>query len=191
MASYNWSGEIAAYLKLGADATSERGALLAAIGDSVQAAVERYIGRTLERTTYTEVYDGHDRATLFLRNAPVASVTSLSVNGATVTVGSLSAPAYPPATVVIKGGNSLMYTDGNVFTAGTANVIVTYVAGFDVMPPDIRQAVVTWSALIFKDRDRAGLGAEGVGGQSTSFVREMPPFVRDVLTKWQRWGKPC
>lgn len=191
MASHNWSSEIAQYLKLGADATSERGTLLAAIGGSVQAACERFMGRALELATYTEAYDGNDKSTIFLRHAPVKSVTTLTVNGAAVTVGSLTAPTYPQATVIIIPSGGLRYTDGNYFPAGVGNVIVTYVAGFDTMPEDIRQAVVSWSALLFKDRDRSGLSSEGVGGQSTSFTRDMPPFVRDVLVKWQRWGRPC
>ena len=113
------------------------------------------------------------------------------VNGATVTVGDVTAPTYPPATVVITGGNALRYTDGNVFPLGSANVIVTYDAGFEIPPPDLVQAGVSWIALLFKDRDRAGLGSEGGGGQSTAFTREMPPFVKSVLSKWVRWGKPC
>jgi hypothetical protein len=190
MASINWAGEIAEYLKLGADATTTRGALLASLGDAVQGAMERYMGRTLSVMTHMEVYDGNDHSMLFLRNDPVLSVSSLSVNGAAVTVGSLIAPTYPPATVVIYG-SGLRYTTGNVFPAGFSNVRVTYSAGFDVPPPDIVQAGVSWAAVLFKDRDRAGLASQGAGGQTTSFTREMPPFVKTVLDKWVRWGKPC
>ncbi len=190
MASINWAGELAEYLKLGPDATAARGTLLASLGDAVQAAMERYMGRTLGVMTYTEFYDGNGRPVLYLRNDPVTAVSSLTVNGVAIVVGDPLVPTYPPADVVIHGAG-LRLTTGGVFPCGYANVIVTYTAGFAVPPPDIVQAGVSWAAVIFKDRDRAGLSSEGASGQSTSFTREMPPFVRTVLDKWVRWGKPC
>lgn len=190
MASIDWSGKLAQYLKLGADATAQRGDLLASLGDAVQGAMERYMGRTLGVMTYSEVYDGNDKPILFLRNDPIVSVSSLTINGASVTVGDPLAPTYPPADVVIRGAG-LYRTTGCVFPAGYSNVIVSYSAGFAVPPAEIIQAGVSWAAVLFKDRDRAGLASEGAGGQSTSFVREMPPFVKTVLDKWVRWGKPC
>lgn len=190
MASIDWNGELVRYLKIGASPGAELGALFASLGGAVQGAMERYIGRHLDVQTHTEVYDGHGRSMLYLRNDPVVSVSSLVINGATVTVGDPLAPIYPPAEVVIHGAG-LRYTTGNVFPAGYANISVTYRAGFDVPPDDIVQAGVSWAAVLFKDRDRAGLASEGAGGQSTSFTRDMPPFVKTTLDKWVRWAKPC
>lgn len=190
MASIDWASAIAQYLKLGPDATAARGGLLAALGDSVQSQIEQRIGRPLSAAEATEVYDGDDKTVLILRRDPVLSVTSLYVNGAAVTVGALGATTYPPAAVIIRG-QSLRYTNGSVFTAGYGNVIVTYTAGFNVPPPDLVQAGVIWAGMLFKDRDRLGLNSEGAGGQSTSFTREMPPFVVEACDKWTRWGLPC
>lgn len=190
MASIDWAGKAAQYLHLGSDATATRGDLLAALGDAVQNAIENRICRTLDVRSYVEAYDGNGKAWLPLRWDPVQSVSTLTVNGSAVTVGSLTAPTYPPAACVVQNRDSLILTDGSVFPLGFANVIATYSAGFDVPPADLVQAGVSWIALLFKDRDRSGLSSENAGGQTNSFTHEMPPFVEAAVSRWVRWGRP-
>lgn len=190
MASIDWNAELVRYLKIGAAPGSELGALFASLGSAVQSAIEQYIGRKLEAVTYTETYDGKGKPLLFLRHDPVISVSALSVNGNVVVVGNPLVPTYPPADVVIYG-SGIRYTTGNVFTPGFSNIIVTYTAGFAIPPDDIVQAGVSWAAVLFKDRDRSGIASEAAGGQTTTFTRDMPPFVKTALARWVRWDQPC
>lgn len=189
MASIDWNAELVRYLKIGASPGSELGTLFASLGGAVQGAMERYIGRHLDVQTHAETYDGNGRSMLYLRNDPVISVSSLVINGVTYVVGDPLAPTFPPAEFVIHGAG--LRCTGGVFPAGFANISITYLAGFSIPPPDIVQAGVSWAAVLFKDRDRSGLASEGAGGQSTSFTRDMPPFVKTTLDKWVRWTKPC
>lgn len=191
MASIDWSSKIAEYLNVGADTLGSRGALLAAIGSSVQHAIETRIGRHLDVQSHTEVYDGNGHRVLFLRWDPVVSVTALTVNGATIVVPAPDTNAYPPSQIVIRDRNSLAYTDGGFFSLGYGNVVVTYSAGYAVPPDSIVQAGVLWGAAIFRDRDRVGMSSSGAAGQTTSFTRDLPKHVEQAIAAYVRWDKPC
>ena len=178
MASIDWSSRIAAYLNLGADSQGSRGELLAALGGSVQEAIEARTGRRFEAQDYTETYDGNGRRTLFLRWDPVISVTSVSVDGDALTDW-----------VARDNGVTLKY--GSVFPEGIGNVEVVYRAGWEVAPPALVQAGVYWAASLFKDRDRLGISSIGAGGQTSSYAREIPAFVEKLIAPFVRWDKPC
>jgi hypothetical protein len=187
MASGDWAARVAQYLKLGVKDTTERGELLAAIGGAVESAMERKTGLTFDKTTFRELYDGGGRDTLFLRHAPVLSVSSLSVLGSTITVGSLDGDAavWPPPACLLDGASAKLTLNGGAFPFG-ANTFVVYDAGFDVLPADLVQAGVDWAAAIFKDRDRVGLSNENVGGQSFGITHDIPKRVNDALLRWKR-----
>lgn len=178
MASIDWSSRIAAYLNLGTDTLGSRGELLAAIGASVQEAIEARTGRRFEAQDYTETYDGNGRRTLFLRWDPVISVTSVSVDSDAWTDW-----------VARDGAVTLKY--GSVFPEGVGNVEVVYRAGYATPPDALVQAGVYWAAAIFKDRDRIGISSIGAGGQNSSYAREIPPFIEKLIQPFVRWDKPC
>lgn len=187
MPSIDWAGKAAEYLHLGADATAARGTLLASLGSAVQAEIERYCNRTLDVLSYTEVYDGNGMPRIYLRHDPVVSLTSVLLDGTALTVG--AATTYPLPDVTVRGESCISRANGNVFPLGST-VVVTYDAGYAVAPPEIVQAGVSWIALLFKERDRAGLSSENVGGQTTAFDRKMPPFVELVLNNFRRGYVP-
>jgi len=189
MASIDWSTKISAYLNLGADATKERGAILASIGSGVQDAIERRIGRHLDVQMHTDVLDGTGKTVLSLPWDPVVSVTSVSVNGSSLTVSSPNTNSYPPTTIIVRDFCTLVRTDGEVFPEGVANVIVVYSAGFSVPPDAIVTAGVQWGAAIFRDRDRVGIASTGVAGQTTSFTRELPGYVERAVAAYTRWWR--
>lgn len=180
MASIDWSSQIAAYLNLGTDTLGSRGTLLAAIGSAVQAAVEARIGRRFEAQDYTETQDGNGRRTLYLRWDPIVSVTSVTIDS-----GLWASTSY-----VVRDG-SITLTNGSWFPCGVGNVVVVYRAGYETPPDALVQAVVYWSASIFKDRDRIGISSIGAGGQSSSYARDVPAFIEKLISPFIRWDKPC
>lgn len=180
MASIDWSSQIAAYLNLGSDTLGTRGALLAAIGSAVQAAVEARIGRRFEAQDYSETYDGNGRRTLYLRWDPVVSVTSVTIDS-----GLWASTSY-----VVRDG-AVTLKNGSWFPCGIGNVEIDYRAGYTTPPDALVQAVVYWSAAIFKDRDRIGISSSGAGGQSTSYTRDIPAFAEKLIAPFVRWDKPC
>ena len=53
----------------------------------VDAAIKRYVGYDVEQATYTETFDGNEQQDIFLRHVPVASITSVTEDGNTLTQG--------------------------------------------------------------------------------------------------------
>ncbi len=53
----------------------------------VDAAIKRYVGYDIEQATYTETFDGNEQQDIFLRHVPVASITTVTEDGNTLTQG--------------------------------------------------------------------------------------------------------
>lgn len=196
---YDWTGTLANALGLDPGA-SGRGAQLASVGAGMQAAIERATGRTMTPVTRTEAYDGSGRDILFLRWDPIRSVSSLSMSGSTVTVGDPAAPAYPPAQCVIAPSRGYLQLTGTpliaavpVFPRGVANIIITYVSGFDLDDDGLalKQAVVEWAKLIYKNADRVGIKSVSAGGQTISYDTDQPAFVKAAIAAHRRLVKSC
>lgn len=63
------------------DVTSEPSAPVTMLLENASGLVESFVGRDLEQATRTENYDLPDGSVLILRNAPVATLTSVTLNG--------------------------------------------------------------------------------------------------------------
>ena len=95
--------------------------------------VEREIGAPMIPRSYTDTFDGGGLTGLPLSQTPVRSLTSVTVDGAAVTVGLLTA-----------NNGVLRYLDGTTFpSTQPANVVVVYSAGeFTTCPGDVKDAVM-------------------------------------------------
>ena len=49
--------------------------------------LKRFLGYDVEQATYTETFDGNEQQDLFLRHVPIASITSVTEDGNTLTQG--------------------------------------------------------------------------------------------------------
>lgn len=186
MASIDWNGRITSYLQKTGTVPAGASEIIATLGAACQSAVERLIGRTFDNVSYTELYDGNDRRTLFLRHDPVVSISAITVDGSPVTTGYVIEPT--------KQG--IMLTDGSAFTFGTQNVGVTYTAGLTSpdtsSPPDgLLFAVTYWAAQFFRGRDRVGESSSSIGGQITQFSQDIPKDVRLMFMSYSRLVIPC
>lgn len=93
--------------------------------------VEREVGVSFVPRTHVETLSGNGGTALLLGSVPT-SLTSVTVDGATVTVGLLDATA-----------GVLRYDTGTTaFTSGVGNVVITYTAGSATCPADIKDAVM-------------------------------------------------
>lgn len=166
-------------------------ALLESLISSASAAVGAYLDRALKRATYTaEPYHVNNQQFLYLRQWPIASVTSVTLAGAVLSSGSdyflsgLDAEAgrlYKPSGWV--GGQYVRGTFPDVF-AGARDIAVTYTAGY-YLPQDplyipghassvplaisyaINRAVAERARVISSGAD--GLASLGEGGLSYSW----------------------
>ena len=125
-------GDVETFLEIDLDSTVQ-GHVTNTFIPYVDAAIKRYVGYDIETATHTEVFDGGEQQNLFLRHLPIASITSVTEDGHTLTEGNEEHYVY--------------YDNGrldriNVRWAGIKpkNVTVVYVGGYaaNAIPENIK-----------------------------------------------------
>lgn len=89
----------------------------------VDAAIKRYVGYDIEQATYTETFDGSEQKDLFLRHIPIASISSLTEDGNTLTQGN-------EADYVYYNNGRLRRVVVRWSGVKPKNISVTYVGGY-------------------------------------------------------------
>ena len=164
------------------------------------------VGRTppmlTEQTAFIEIYNGSGSDVLYLLNAPIVSVASVTVNG-------LSFPAslaYGQAGYFVQqDGKSIALRSGAVsgypfpavygynrqgykFTRGRGNVVVTYTAGYEDCPADIYLAVLKQGKVFLDKRLREDLASAMIPQAGTNAYRAwaMQPEILLMLQPYIR-----
>ncbi|ENW2348423.1 phage gp6-like head-tail connector protein [Neisseria gonorrhoeae] len=146
--------------------------------DGVSGAAEAYIGRSLLAADYVGRYDGNGKDRIVLDNYPVLSVSSVKINGADA------------------GGWEfdnwlLMRPEG--FARGLKNVEVSYRAGYERMPADIREAVMIIAVQRVNEIEGKGVRSKTLAGETVAFSTfgnsgGMPPSAFAILNEYKRKG---
>lgn len=149
--------------------------ILTALIASSSAWVEREVGGDLLQATITETFDGDGGTVVRLTRShswrpgsPPTTVSSVKVNGETI-------PARAAVSVYDTDPTGWVYREDRVtlvgfnFTPGTANVVITYQAGFPTCPTDIEQACLEHIAARYKRRGNEGQASSAGGGDSVSY----------------------
>lgn len=179
MADLTTVADVKSYLGIQALTTDD--ALLAKLVTSASAAVEQWCGRTFALTSYTETTNGRGGHCLILKNAPVVSVSSVTVDGVVI----------PPQPAVnqpgwVLDGNRLQLA-GSCFTSGVQNVVVQYTAGYASTPANIAQATIDLVALKYKQHSKVGNASETIGQATVSYTfGRIPSDVQAVLAPHRR-----
>lgn len=136
--------------KLDGDATVET--LYQEYIDSAEAAVADYLGYSPASATYTaqSIY-GDGRSYLRLRARPITALTTLTVDGASKTVGNYTID-----------GETITEKYGNPFPVGSV-VVATYTAGYATVPAPITIAIKQIASLLSME------AGENIGVSSTTF----------------------
>lgn len=168
----------------GADAQLSR--LITAVSADFQRLANR---PDLLQANYTgEVQTGDGGRRLVPYHWPIASVTSLTVAGVTVAVSpDKVASGYYFDADIDPERNRALYLVGSTFKDGQP-VVLTYSAGYTVVPGDVEQAVIDWVAYRFKGAPNTGTqqrrSAEGESVQVEQ--TDMPPHVQQVIDRYTR-----
>lgn len=115
--------------------------------------VEDFLERIITRGTYTETFRGDDSATHLTHEYPILSI--VSVTGTTIKTNPVTT-AYSLAHLVRTTQNDAsgrIELDGlGEFTAfSSANTYkIVYEAGFDAIPPKVKQATALWMVELLK-----------------------------------------
>jgi hypothetical protein len=167
---------------LGGDLQSNDDAVLARLISAASAFFVTACARPILEQSYSELYDGKGNGRLYLRQTPVTSVTSLSIDNITV----------PQAMVPGESGwrlnGNVILLFGHWFNRALANVAVTYTAGYAVPPADVAEAVMELVGLRYRGRDRLGKVSESMGGMATTAYaqKDVSPFIASVIARYAR-----
>lgn len=155
-----------------------------------------------QETEFTETYSGTGSESMYVRNAPILSVTSLVVNGVTIP----ASLAYGQAgffvqddgkSIAMRSGGTVGYLPnffwgwgGNQykFLRGRGNVVLTYTAGYAETPPDLYLLCLKQGAVFLQKRLREDEASHGIPstGQTAYRAWAMQPEVRAMLQPYTR-----
>lgn len=157
--------------------------------DGVTDFVESQIGgRRIAQESYSnEEYDIDGRF-IFLKQWPVDSDSTFTVERRT---GALDNPNWETKT---EGKDyEPYYEEGYIdfFVPETARKLyrVSYTAGYDPIPNDLKMLAWKLIGQVFNKRTAEGLKSEDAGSWSVSFLTmtEKDPIVRQTLDAYKRW----
>lgn len=158
------------------------------------------------QVTYSEVYDGNGSPRMYLRNRPIISVVSLSIDGVVMQASTgYPNPGYvidgnAKSIVLINGGGpssatfSFNYLPGPScggwwFKKGLQNVSVQYTAGYSTTPFDVELAAKQIVATTYQRKKRRDQTSQAMAqGAGTIAFRDwsIPPEAREVINAYRR-----
>lgn len=155
------------YLGLDAGNTKDD-ALLARLVSAASSFFLRLTGCNFPSASQTETRSGDGGSVMLLRQRPVSSVSSVTIDGEAIPQRpSLSDSGYV-LTDYREGELTLV---GYSFSRGVGNVTIVYTGGIAVVPGEVEQAVIELVAWNYKARDRIGIANRVLPqGESVSFV---------------------
>ena len=155
-------------------------ALLARLVTAASQFIQAWLGRTIAETAFTETRNGLGGTRLFLRNRPVVSVASVTVDGVAI------AAATGPGQSGYLFDDSSVYLAGYAFSRGQQNITVAYTAGYAATPPELEQACIALVVLRYRERDRIGQVSKNLAGEVVSFAqKDMPADVQTLLDQYK------
>jgi hypothetical protein len=180
------------YLGVAQDDDGKVGRIVNAISTQIQA----WLGYQVAQQSYSRTFNGQGTRKFFVPDLPLVSVQSLTINGQTIQQGSWSSSSQLPG---YYNDSQSIFLVGYHFPHGFQNISMTYTAGYAQVPPDIEQASLDWSKIVYTTgtlpfganvvRVQAGDSSFDFGGQgavtSTKFI-PMPASIYAVLQNYRR-----
>lgn len=155
--------------------------LLRTLITSASKAMRRYMERDIVVNTYTDRRSGVGMSTMMMKNFPIVSVSSLTVNGQSVPAAAgWGSPGF-------FFDDAMVYLANYSFTRGKGNVVVTYQAGYAEVPDDLAQACVDVIGMRWRERERIGLSSKGLAGETTAFnLKDFPSQVITLMDSYKK-----
>lgn len=156
-------------------------ALLTRLITSASQYIQTWLNRQIAMMDYLEVRDGTGGHRLQFACFPAAAVLSLAIDG----------QAIPPATAGDAAGYSFSPTQlvvhGYRFNRGTQNIMISYTAGYSVIPSDIAQACIELVALRYRERNHVGEVSRALGGAETVayLQKDMSDGIKTLLQQYR------
>lgn len=171
------------------DSAASSGSVLSALITNASAMIEQYCNRVFAQASYTETRNGRNTETLYMRQQPIMSVQSLTIDG--ITVPASTNPkgygyVFDDAQLYLRGARG-PFGQPERFERGAQNIVVQYMAGFQTIPADVAQACIELVADKFAKRNRIDKSSETLGTQQTQayVMTDMPARVKAALASYR------
>lgn len=148
------------------------------------AAVEAYVNRACNRvwnngasTDIIEKFDGKGQDKFFPKQVPIASITSITVDGNTLNASDI----YNYSTYIRLASPVISLPQG---------VVITYRSSATAIPDDLKFGLIMWAAQLFKSYDDAGKVASRVttgAGISVDYITKdgVPAFMEELIQAYR------
>jgi hypothetical protein len=165
------------------ESTSTNDAIITRLISAASDYIQTWLNRTFAITAYTESRNGYGTDGIAVKNYPITSVTSVTVDGITI-------PACVGQTdngYVVDEPGTMIYLRGYRFTRGRMNVKLVYSAGFAAVPNEIEQACIELVGRRMKERERIGVVSKGMAGESITFSqKDFSDAIQTALTNYKK-----
>ena len=166
-------------------AATEQAALIEAASEKIDEHCRRPFGFAAQLVT--ETFDGKNQAKLWLSSRPVISVQSVTIDGTALDNTYGDAWTFSPYKgYLIRGTGQDDNRFPPWFPAGTQNVVVQYVGGYDAIPARLTRACV-WAVKWLYERGKvSGIHAEESIGDyryklNGAAAHDLPAHIADML----------
>jgi hypothetical protein len=136
-----------------------------------------------------ELADGDGSNVLRPAVTPLLEVTALEIAGEPVPVSEVK--VYPEYIKLVQNGEyqPRLRASGRVFPEGIKNISLSYRAGYQSIPPEIRHACILQVAYLMNTGNKQGVLSEGNStvGVNTAYAQEqLAPAVRVICARYRR-----
>ena len=187
---------VQAWLNLGENVAVD---VLSRLISAQSAFIQNWLNRQIASQSYTEVRDGSGvgfgRNQMVFANYPVSSVSSLTIDDKPIPISSdggvlTSGFSFDSTRIWLADTGSVLdsaFYSQYYFNKGRQNVIISYEAGYSIIPFDIEQACIELVAMRYMERTRVGLVSQNLQGQTTAYVQKV--MTDSILTTLNQYKK--
>lgn len=176
---------VKSYLRIPSTNVDDDG-LIRSLVDAVNMELAQSLQRNILSADYTDIRNGTGTKSLVLPNYPITAVSSVEIIAQPLQPGLIPPPA------VLTFGIQFTFDDyglryiGGVWPKGTANIKVSYTAGYAAMPGDLAHAGAKLCAMRYRELERLGQKSKSMGGEVVTYdVSDMPADVLAIVQRYQ------
>lgn len=153
--------------------------------NSVSNCIEQFCNTKIKQCVITEKTSGHETVKLYLSNRPITDVSSIKYWDGNVFAEYMTVTDIQKYIVL---SDHSIYNRAEVFHGGLFNYEVTYTAGFDQIPPDLKLVAEELCAIFFKNSflgdGRIGLISNQQGNFKMFFLDQLP-YHKRIIDKYK------
>jgi hypothetical protein len=154
--------------------------------------IETYIDRKVRQRSFTEYYDGRGNDRILLRQWPVTKPTELWDDSSGLFTDSSNQFQATEFEVEGDPATGVILLGGRKFSKGTRNIKVVYQGGYATTPYIIAECCI-WTVEFLYDMksDRSiRVQSKGKNQETTTFLGDLPPVVKNMLEPYRRFEVP-